>query len=104
MAYHPLRGVPGTGEPGIVYLIHLDSPVGHAQHYTGWYANPLRLEHHSKGTGANLLAVARQRGISWRVAEAIPGDRHLERQLKNRGGAKRRCPICKEADICNGSS
>lgn len=95
MAYHPLRGVPGTGEPGFVYLIHLYEKVGHAQHYTGWYQNPRRLEHHEAGTGANLLAVARQRGIGWTVASVIPGDRNLERQLKNRGGAKRRCPVCK---------
>ncbi len=95
MAYHPLRGTPGTGEPGIVYLIHLDRPVGHARHYTGWYQDPKRLAHHEAGTGANLLAVARQRGISWRVVEKIPGDRNLERKLKNQGGASRRCPICK---------
>jgi hypothetical protein len=97
MAYHPLRGVPGTGVLGVVYLIHLDQPVGHAQHYTGWYQDPRRLEHHRQGTGAKLLAVAAQRGIGWRVVQEIPGDRNLERQLKNRGGARKRCPVCKEA-------
>jgi hypothetical protein len=97
MAYHPLRGVPGTGVPGVVYLIHLDQPVGHAQHYTGWYQNPRRLSYHGSAGGARLLAIAAKRGISWRVVLEVPGDRNLERQLKNRGGARKRCPVCKEA-------
>jgi len=84
-----------TGEMGTCYLIHLDQPVGHAHHYQGWYASPKRMAHNKAGTGARLLAVAKQRGITWRVVLEIPGDRNLERLLKNQGGARRRCPVCR---------
>jgi hypothetical protein len=43
-----------------------------------------------------MLSVAVQRGIGWTVAKTEPGDRNRERQLKNQGGASRRCPICRE--------
>jgi hypothetical protein len=97
MPYRPLRGVPGTGTMGVVYLIHFDQPYKHARHYWGW---ALRMEarqrHHREGNGARLLAVILEAGIGWEVALVIPGDKNKERQMKNRGGATRLCPICKE--------
>jgi predicted GIY-YIG superfamily endonuclease len=81
---------------GTVYLLHLDEPFGHARHYTGW-ASDLhgRLAHHAAGTGANLLRHVAKAGIGWQLARTWQGDRYLERRIKRRGGATRRCPICR---------
>lgn len=84
---------------GVVHLLHFDRPYGHAQHYWGWASRlEARLAHHANGTGGRLPGVARANGIGWEVALVIPGDRNTERQMKNRGGARRSCPICKEED------
>jgi predicted GIY-YIG superfamily endonuclease len=81
---------------GTIYLLHFDSPFGHAKHYTGWASRlEARLAHHAKGTGANLLRHVGQAGIGWTLARTWEGDRNRERQLKNQGGASRHCPICK---------
>jgi len=96
MPYRPMRAVPGTGVMGTVYLLHLDRPLGHARHYRGWALNmDARQKHNENGTGARFLAVARAKGITWRLAATEPGDKNRERQLKNRGGASRLCPICR---------
>lgn len=90
---------PIEGEIGEVYLIHFDTAFGHARHYTGWARNTeARMKHHQNGTGANLMKVVGQAGITWRVARLWKGaDRAFERALKNRGGASRHCPICMAA-------
>jgi hypothetical protein len=86
------------GGAGTVYLLHLDPPYKHARHYTGW-ASPgnlgSRLAHHAAGSGANLLLYAAKAGGTWSLARTWPGDRHLERRLKRRGGAERHCPVCR---------
>lgn len=53
-----------------------------------------RLAQHEAGRGARLTQVQRQAGGTWRLADVRPGDRTLERRLKQHGAA-RRCPICK---------
>jgi hypothetical protein len=55
-----------------------------------------RLAHHAAGTGANLLRHVAKAGISWELVRTWPGDRHLERRLKNRGGHARLCPTCRQ--------
>lgn len=87
---------PATGaNDGTIYLIHFDQRFGHAGHYLGWAKNlEARVAHHRKGTGARLLQVVNQAGIDWNVVKTWQGDRHLERRLKNRGGASRLCPAC----------
>lgn len=82
-----------------VYLIHLDSPLGSdrktAQHYLGSADDvAARLALHRSGRGAKLLAAAVARGIGFQVVRLWPGDRALERQLKQRGHAARLCPVC----------
>lgn len=86
----------GTGVVGCVYLLHFDTPFGHARHYTGWAANlSARLLAHATGRGARLTEVVRAAGIGWSVAKTWDGvDRYFERRLKNQGGARRHCPIC----------
>lgn len=84
---------------GTVYLLHLSVPFGHARHYTGFAAGggrglARRLAEHGTGSGARLLAAARKAGITWELARTWPGTRARERQLKNQGGAARRCPLC----------
>jgi len=80
-----------------VYLIHFDTPYKHAHHYIGVTAGALedRLQRHRNGNGANLMAVIKRAGITWRVAHSwadVP--RFTEMRLKRRGSAKRICPLC----------
>lgn len=86
--------------PGVVYLLHLDRPFGHARHYLGWSRNlDRRLAHHWRGTGATMLRHAREAGIGWTVARTWAGTRTLESQLKKRGGRARLCPVCIAAKV-----
>ena len=84
-----------AGGVGTVYLLHFDQPYRHARHYLGWALDlAARLAEHARGQGARLLAVVRDAGIGWTLARTWPGTRTRERQLKNQGGASRRCPLC----------
>jgi hypothetical protein len=86
------------------YLLHFDHPYvsangkGMAKHYSGWAARSKslksRLADHEHGRGARLLQVVKAAGITWKLARTWPGGRDRERQLKNQGGASRRCPEC----------
>ncbi len=89
-----------------VYTIHFGEGLPHGRqqptrHYTGVSYNvDARAARHQAGNGARLMAVVRERGIAWQVAEAIPcknyQDAHaLERRLKQHS-AGRRCPICRK--------
>lgn len=40
------------------------------------------------------ISVANQHGIGWTLARTWSGTRSRERQIKNMGGASRRCPMC----------
>lgn len=78
-----------------VYLLHFSQPYKHARHYTGWASDlKARLAEHEQGRGARLLQVITAAGITWKLARTWPGDRKRERELKNMGGASRRCPEC----------
>ena len=80
----------------VVYTLHLWPPLGHAKHYTGSSRNlPERLTDHALGRGARMLQVQIERGGSWVVAQTEPGGLFREYQLKNEGGASRRCQVCK---------
>jgi len=78
-----------------IYLLHLDTPLRHAKHYLG-LADDLdaRLERHANGHGARMLAVCRDRGITWRCVRTWQGDRKLERWLKRKKAAPSFCPLC----------
>lgn len=79
----------------MVYLLHFDKPLAHARHYMG-YAEDLerRLKRHARGEGARRTQVLVEQGIGWRLARVWPGDRKLERRLKNRKSAPKLCPLC----------
>jgi predicted GIY-YIG superfamily endonuclease len=80
----------------VVYLLHLNKPLRHAKHYVGFAESDLdaRLERHASGQGARMLAVCRERGITWRLARTWQGDRKFECRLKNRKDAPQICPFC----------
>jgi predicted GIY-YIG superfamily endonuclease len=80
-----------------VYILHLDSPLAHAKHYTGWSDHvESRLDHHKNGTGARFTQVCNERGITYQLALVIDGDRTLERKLKNTKNVADYCPLCHE--------
>jgi hypothetical protein len=97
-----------TGEVGTCYLIHLATPLGNdgngnrnsAEHYIGWTGGELaaRIASHLRSEGSSLLAEANRRGIEWEVVRTWTNvDRHFERRLKRRGGARAICPTCSPA-------
>ena len=99
---HPASSA-GRHPLGTVYLLHFDQRYEHAGHYTGFAESSgaegsgllHRLGEHQAGRGARLVEVITQAGISFRLARIWPGvTRARERQLKQQGGASRRCPIC----------
>jgi hypothetical protein len=86
-----------------VYLLHLDRPLGNpanrtgqANHYLGsaWDVAARQLAETSSSCDVKMLQAAQRAGIGWRVVRVWPGDRKLERRLKDRGGASRLCPAC----------
>jgi hypothetical protein len=93
-----------SADGGTCYLLHFDRPYisangkGVAKHYTGFADSSRslksRLAEHERGRGARLLQVVKAAGITWTLARTWPGGRGRERQLKNQGGASRRCPEC----------
>ncbi len=89
-----------TDHRGIVYLIHFKTPFKHARHYIGFceFGNlEKRMEKHRNGNGSKLMAAVTAAGIEWEVAKIWENvDRGFERQLKNRNGASRFCPFCKD--------
>jgi hypothetical protein len=97
-APHPTASNSGRHPLGTVYLLHFDQRYEHAGHYTGFAEGSgllNRLGEHQGGRGARLVEVITQAGITFRLARVWPGvTRARERQLKQQGGASRRCPIC----------
>lgn len=84
----------------MVYLIHFDQKLKHAQHYLGFVKTArgldARMKHHLNGTGSKLMAALSQAGIKWSVVRTWPeGDRTFERTLKNRKKSASLCPICR---------
>ena len=89
-----------AGIRSVVYTLHLWPPIAHAKHYTGSAMErqlARRLTDHALGRGARLTQVQVERGGSWVLAQAEPGDRTEERRLKQHGAA-RRCGVCRAAD------
>jgi hypothetical protein len=91
-----------TARQQVVYLLHFIDPATgrsaryqHAGHYRGTSDDlPARLQAHRDGTGARLMQVIKQAGLSFVLARTWPGGRDRERQLKREGGASRMCPEC----------
>jgi hypothetical protein len=97
----------GTGQLGLVYLLHFDQPYIYVRqgievrvrHYIGWSRSPAmlrrRLAFHQVGQGARLLRAVAQAGITWHVVAIFrKADRHFERWLHSRRDTCHWCPIC----------
>ena len=86
----------------VVYLLHFDSKLSHAQHYIGSTKDlRARLAQHSSGRGARLIEVIQELGIEWSLARvwhfdgiwaARKFESHLKRSYKN---GRRLCPVCR---------
>jgi hypothetical protein len=80
----------------MIYLLHYDSPLHHAQHYLGSCDDPQRIQDHGAGTSrARLPQVFFELGVKFVVAQTWEGGRTDERKLKNRKNARVLCPICR---------
>jgi predicted GIY-YIG superfamily endonuclease len=78
-----------------VYLIHFETPYKHARHYLGsTHDLQARLQHHQAGTGARLMEVVSQAGISFHVSRTWQGGRDVERTLKGLKNSPQLCPTC----------
>lgn len=100
----PKLPLPPPGETGQVYLIHMDKPIAHAQHYIGFELrdDDTRITVHRNGNGGRLLAVASARGITFRKVRTWPGtSRRWERRLKNYASARKLCPACSPGSWMN---
>ncbi|RPD44078.1 endonuclease [Paracnuella aquatica] len=81
----------------MVYLIHFQDKLHHAQHYLGFVETNLaqRIQLHLSNRGAKLIAAVNNQGIRWQVVRVWhKGDRNLERKLKNYKKSRCFCPIC----------
>lgn len=81
----------------MIYLIHLDRPLGHAKHYLGYTEAETvtaRFQRHKSGYGARLLAAANELGIDYSVVRVWEGSKKLERRLKRRKNSPDLCPVC----------
>jgi len=87
----------------MVYLLHFERPLAHAQHYIGWAKDKrtmnARIKHHAGGTSrARIMEVIHAQGIGFQVVKTwVEGDRNFERRLKNQKHAWRHCLICRAA-------
>lgn len=87
----------------MIYILHIDPPLAHARHYVGWTKDEdvtRRVNEHLMQTGSRpskLIGAALAAGRKITLAGTIEGDRTMERQLKNRGGASSYCPLCRMA-------
>ena len=85
----------------MIYLIHFDQPLSHAQHYIGFTDDNLeqRIATHKAGNGSKLLRAVNKAGIEWSVVRTWEGDRKQERKLKNRKKARLLCPVCSQTKV-----
>jgi predicted GIY-YIG superfamily endonuclease len=82
----------------MVYLIHFEEKLHHAQHYIGFVDKNLqqRIKKHKSNKGAKLFVAVNNKGIPWEVVRVWEGgDRQLERRLKNRKKSRCLCPLCR---------
>ena len=90
MASYPIAGVPG------LYLLHLERPLAHSQHYLGWARNrDERVAAHEAGQGSSFMRAVVAAGIRVSWVQFLDGDKHLERRYKRWKNLKALCELCK---------
>lgn len=98
MPWRDMRHYPYGRERVTVYLLHFSSPLGHARHYLGQTERDVeeRVREHQVGRGARLCRKAVEVGTELVLARVWEdAQRCYEQKLKNGGGFKRLCPICR---------
>ena len=82
----------------MLYLIHFDEKLSHAQHYLGYTDDSRevdqRLAQHKSGQGARILRACNENNITYSIVRMMPGDRTEERRIKNCNSLKDYCPVC----------
>ena len=99
MAWRDMTNYPyGKGTVDL-YLLHFSQPLRHARHYLGQTSRGVEtrvVEHRSGAHGARLCRQAVVAGIELRLVRVWKGTPRCEEQrLKNRGGFKTLCPVCR---------
>jgi hypothetical protein len=85
----------------VIYILHIDPPLGHARHYVGWTKDAdvtRRVREHLEQTGrrpSRLVRAALAAGRTVTLAGTLEGDVAFERRLKARGSAASYCPLCR---------
>ncbi|MCC6630069.1 MAG: hypothetical protein IT340_22040 [Chloroflexi bacterium] len=99
LVQHALATGIDLDQRGVVYLLHFDHRLSHAQHYLGATTRRLgvRLTEHLAGYrhGSKLVAAVVAAGIGVRVARVWPGLYGQERRLKRWKKSRQLCPICR---------
>jgi predicted GIY-YIG superfamily endonuclease len=82
----------------IVYILHFEPSIKHAQHYCGITRTPLferRMREHISGSGASLTRAAASQGSRFFVARTwSTDDAALEKRLKRSGHLRAHCIMC----------
>lgn len=80
----------------MIYILEFSAPLGSEKHsaryYIGYCDDHLlqrRLKMHRDGRGAVITKAAVQRGLTLHLVATMPGDRTLERKLKNQKNTPR---------------
>lgn len=87
-----------------IYILHFDTPLAHARHYTGCCENLLaRLTRHANGAGSRLTRELVAQGIEWRLGGLMQTSKRqmriLERRLKDHAHSNRYCEVCSELPL-----
>lgn len=85
------------GQPGLLYIAHIEPGYRHARHYIGWTADPEgRWGTHLHGHGSPLIRAA-VNGLCVVTFYILgEGTREDERRLHKAHNGRRICPACKE--------
>ena len=80
----------------MIYIIHFNTKLAHAQHYIGSAADVrARYRAHLNGHGSRIMSAVVNKGISTRCFVIAEGGKVDERKLKNRKNSSRLCPVCR---------
>ena len=90
-------GAVNDGYTNVCYLIHFDEPIGNAQHYLGFAPDlQVRMAKHRSNKGAQLTAIANNRGIGYKVVRIwkVPEPFYKAEKYLKGLGASDLCPHC----------
>lgn len=89
----------------LVYLLHFERPLRHAQHYIGStpdHGLERRMREHATGRGAKLTAAVARAKIPMTLARLwYSPDRRHETKLKAAKNARSLCPVCRSGESDN---